>query len=81
MNIGVFEAKKRLSELLDRAAAGEDVVITKHGRPYARLGPASRARPQEEIQALMERVQRRRRALPKTSWSELKQDRDDGRRF
>jgi len=32
------EAKARLSELTERAAAGEEVVITKHGRPIASLG-------------------------------------------
>jgi len=35
--VGVFEAKTHLSTLLDRVAAGEEVVITKHGRPVARL--------------------------------------------
>ena len=34
---GLFEAKNRLSELVDRAGAGEEVVITKHGRPKARI--------------------------------------------
>jgi len=81
MVIGVYEAKKRLSELLDRAAGGEEVVITKHGRPYARLGPAAQRKSQDEIEALMARVRRRRERMPMTSWSELKQDRDEGRRF
>ncbi len=81
MNFSAFEAETRLSELLDRAAAGEVVVITKHGRPYVRLVPASSATSQEEIQALIERVRRRRRALPKTSWTDLKQDLNQGRRF
>ena len=35
--VGVFEAKTHLSSLLDRVAAGEDVVITRHGKPVARL--------------------------------------------
>jgi len=33
----IEEAQKDLSDLLDRAAAGEDVVITKGGKPIARL--------------------------------------------
>jgi len=56
-------------------------VITKHGRPYARLGPAAQRKSQDEIEALMARVRRRRERMPMTSWSELKQDRDEGRRF
>jgi prevent-host-death family protein len=37
--VGAYEAKTRLSELLDRAAAGETITITKHGVPVARLTP------------------------------------------
>ena len=36
---GVYEAKTRLSELIERVAAGEEVVITRHGTPVARLVP------------------------------------------
>jgi prevent-host-death family protein len=35
--INVYQAKTRLSELLDRAAAGEEIVIARHGRPVALL--------------------------------------------
>ena len=37
--INIYEAKTRLSELIDRAAAGEEVVIAKAGKPVARLVP------------------------------------------
>jgi prevent-host-death family protein len=44
----VYEAKKHLSQLLDRAAAGEEIVIARAGRPVARLvalaGPAPQRR-------------------------------------
>lgn len=33
----VAEARNQLSELIDRALAGEDVVITRHGRPVVAL--------------------------------------------
>jgi antitoxin (DNA-binding transcriptional repressor) of toxin-antitoxin stability system len=35
----VAEAKNHLSELIDRALAGEDVVITRHGRPVIEFRP------------------------------------------
>jgi prevent-host-death family protein len=35
----VAEAKNRLPELIDRALDGEDVVITRHGRPVVELKP------------------------------------------
>ncbi len=39
-SIGAFEAKTHLSELLQRAERGEEITITRHGRPVARLVPA-----------------------------------------
>ena len=41
--VNVYEAKTRLSQLLDQAAAGEDVVIARNGRPVARLVPVTPA--------------------------------------
>ena len=45
-SINLYAAKTRLSELVDRAAAGEEIVIAKAGKPRARLVPlrARRAR-------------------------------------
>lgn len=37
--VSVHEAKTHLSRLLERAHAGEEVVIAKRGTPYARLCP------------------------------------------
>ncbi len=39
MNVAVRELKDHLSEYLNRAAAGEEVVVTSHGKPIARLAP------------------------------------------
>ncbi|HET6587308.1 MAG TPA: type II toxin-antitoxin system Phd/YefM family antitoxin [Oleiagrimonas sp.] len=40
--INVHEAKTHLSRLLERAHAGEEIVLAKAGKPYARLAPLSR---------------------------------------
>jgi len=37
----VAEARNRLSELIDRALAGEDVTITRHGHPVVELRPVA----------------------------------------
>ena len=37
--LNLYEAKTRLSELVDRAARGEEIVIAKAGTPMAILGP------------------------------------------
>ena len=41
IEVGAFEAKNRLSELLRAAEAGRSIVITRRGRPVARLIPAA----------------------------------------
>lgn len=43
VTVGVFEAKTKLSELLDRVAQGEEIMITRHGKPVARLVAPERA--------------------------------------
>ncbi len=43
--INITEAKAQLTQLVDRAAAGEEIVIAKHGRPRARLVPLTPPRP------------------------------------
>lgn len=39
MQVNIYEAKTKLSALLDRAQEGEDVVIARAGEPIARLTP------------------------------------------
>ena len=49
--IGAFEAKTKLSELLDRVERGEEIVITRHGKPAARLVPPVEAQPAKRATA------------------------------
>ncbi|WP_373047146.1 type II toxin-antitoxin system Phd/YefM family antitoxin [Vulgatibacter sp.] len=45
--VNVHEAKTQLSRLLERAHAGEEVVIAKGGKPYARLCPLESPPPRQ----------------------------------
>lgn len=36
-SINIYEAKTRLSQLVDKAAAGEDVVVSRNGKPLVRI--------------------------------------------
>lgn len=49
MEISVYEAKTQLSRLLDRAAKGEEIVITRHGRPIAKLVAADAIPPRRTL--------------------------------
>lgn len=42
--VSLAEAKAHLSALLDRVEAGEEVVITRRGKPVARLAPEGKAK-------------------------------------
>ncbi len=35
--VNIYEAKTQLSRMIDRAAAGEEIIISRNGRPVARL--------------------------------------------
>lgn len=39
--VNLYEAKAKLSDLVERAANGEDIVIAKSGRPRVRLVPVA----------------------------------------
>ena len=56
--VGAYEAKTHLSELLEKVEAGEEITITKHGAPVAKLVPVKKeARPEERVAAI-ERIQK-----------------------
>lgn len=50
--VSLAEAKAHLSELTERVATGEEVVITKHGKPVSRLSRPDRPRRPVDLQAM-----------------------------
>ena len=54
--IGLFEAKQKLSELVERAGRGEEIGITKRGKLAAVIGPAPGHDQLEEKPDGMERI-------------------------
>jgi prevent-host-death family protein len=61
MQIGAFEAKNRLSELLQLVENGEEVTITRHGKPVAKLVPASQYDPARVKRAVEELKEMRKK--------------------
>jgi len=75
--VSAYDAKTHLSALLERAAAGESITITKHGHDIARLTPTeSRPEPAE----IIERARRLRTALPQEP-VDIRELIEDGRRY
>lgn len=51
MHISVTDAKGKLTDLVRRAEAGDEVILTRHGQPAARLLPVVRKISAEELRA------------------------------
>lgn len=79
--IGAFEAKNKLSELLDRVERGEHVVITRRGKPVAALIPAAEAEARRtQARDATRRIRERAEKLGgRFDWKEWKTYRDEGR--
>ena len=81
--VSAFEAKTRFGELLDRVTKGEEVVITRHDKPVARLVPEGAQRFDEvrrAVAGLRELQQRiRRRSKAKLSEREVRSAIGEGR--
>lgn len=58
MEISVTEAKAQLTELVRRAEAGDEIVLTRHGHPAVRLVPVERKLDRAARMALLEELQR-----------------------
>jgi len=67
--VGIFEAKQKLSELVERASRGERIRITRRGKVAAEIGPAQSEEQDlaeiKEIFANIEKIRRRAKPLPR----------------
>ena len=57
MESSVTAAKAQLTELVRRAEAGDEIVLTRHGNPAVRLVPVKRKLSREARRALLEELQ------------------------
>jgi prevent-host-death family protein len=51
-NVSVYNARAEFSRLIERALAGEEIVITKRGKPAVRLVPVAQDQPKRRPGAL-----------------------------
>ncbi len=84
ITVGAFEAKNKLGSLLDRVEAGEEILITRHGKPAARLAPVHRVSDEDRARAHAALEQMTQLAkemkLGPFNWEEWKAYRDEGKR-
>jgi prevent-host-death family protein len=84
--MSAFEAKTRFGELLERVARGEEIVITRHDKPVARMVPEGAPRLQDVRRAvqglreLQQRIALRTRRGARLSAREVRSAIEEGRR-
>jgi prevent-host-death family protein len=81
--VTAFEAKTRFGELLERVSKGEEVVITRHDKPVARLVPEGVQRQDDvrrSVEGLLDLQQRiRRRTKARLTDRQVRSAIDEGR--
>lgn len=75
IGVSLADAKAHLSELVDQAARGEIVTITRRGRPVAQLAPVSRELRPVDVEALRKLVA----GMPPAAEDTVRELRDDAR--
>jgi prevent-host-death family protein len=84
--IPAFEAKTKFGELLDRVIGGEEIIITRHEKPVARLIPEGSqslegiCRAAEGLEALQKDIAVFSSGRPPISWKMFKSFVEEGRR-
>lgn len=84
--VPAFEAKTKFGELLDRVLEGEEIVITRHERPVARLvaeggrNLADIRRAAEGLESLQKEIGQSREGKKSVSWKDFKSALEEGRK-
>jgi prevent-host-death family protein len=86
ITVTALEAKNRFGKLLDRVARGEEIVVTRHDKPVARMVPAEGRqlsvvrRAVAELRQLQRRIGARGRGRARLSSEEVRSAIEEGRR-
>lgn len=72
-------AKTHLPQLLDEVERGETIIITRHGRPIARLVPE--VQEAERVKDVLARVKALRQTMPRLTLDEILAARHEGHKY
>ena len=79
-SVGAYEAKTHLPQLLDRVAHGEEICITRNGRPVAHLVPEPVFSP-PDVQAAIDEIKEFRKGRTLGGVVTIRELIEEGRRF
>ncbi|MGH6899821.1 MAG: type II toxin-antitoxin system Phd/YefM family antitoxin [Geminicoccaceae bacterium] len=77
--VTAYEAKTHLPRLIRAVERGETVIITRHGKPVAKLAPVEDQR--ADVAEVIERMKRARARRPKVSVEEILAWRHEGHKY
>jgi prevent-host-death family protein len=77
--VGAYQAKTHLPRLIRAVERGETVIITRHGKPVAKLAPVEDQR--ANVAEVIERMKRARARRPKVPLEELLAARHEGHKY
>jgi prevent-host-death family protein len=80
VTVGAYEAKTPLPRLIREVEQGQTVIITRRGKPVAKLAPVDDQR-RANIDEVIERIRAFRRGLPKIPLEELLEARHEGHKY
>jgi len=85
-SVTAFEAKTRFGKLLARVTRGEEIIITRHDKPVARIVPDGRTRLDDvraaaaALRGLRQRIAKRRGNKPALTHAQIVRLIQEGRR-
>ncbi len=80
-SVGSFAAKTHLPQLLERVAKGEEFTITKHGKPVAKLVPASPVVPKPDVKQVIKALRAFRKGNTLGKGITIRELIEEGRRY
>jgi len=78
--IGAFEAKTHFSRIIDRAGQGEDFIVTRRGKPVAKIIPFKQEPEMTRKQAIKELIEMRKLYRGEPGSFNIREAIEDGRR-
>ncbi len=79
-SIQAAEAKAHLSSLLDEVERGETIVITRHGKPIARIVPEADSRQARIVRAMAD-IEEFRKTMPRIALEDILSARHEGHKY
>ena len=79
MSMSIAEAKSQFSAVIDKAVAGEETLITRHGKPVAKIVPVRTEHDRERARKAFEEIKKLRQGIT-LGGPDIKALREEGRR-